>query len=274
MMFPIGVVTRNRVECLDATLRSLSATALPDDVVTTVVHDGAGDDPRMHRYLTTDEPIPRVEDWIEFPGELGLDVLDDSPMTGIVGRVELIQLDERRGVANASNAALVHMLDAYPDAERIALLQDDVVLNVDWLGRVLRGFDERLASDKEPGLVSGLRINDIDKSPIAEVTSEWFSSAQVLVFSRRCLKSLDKELRQEYGFKNGWDTWTCYRVRDRGFTVHLVHPSVGQHIGVKSIVRPNVRWEHKDPRGRISYEARPPYAMATTVRNMSLRAGG
>jgi len=96
-MVPIDILTRNRAVCLDATLRSLSATRLPDDAPV-VVYADAGDDGAPRRYLDTDDVFPDPHRW---PGRLawreaGLSLPENDPvLRGVAGQGECVRLGDR-----------------------------------------------------------------------------------------------------------------------------------------------------------------------------------
>ena len=55
-MIPIAIVTKNRHQYLDITLRSLSATTLPNDQAI-IVYDDASDDKDTIKYLYSNDDV-------------------------------------------------------------------------------------------------------------------------------------------------------------------------------------------------------------------------
>ena len=134
-MMPIGIVTRNRHKYLDVTLRSLSATRMPEDQKV-VVLDDASDNPHTKRYLYTDKFVELKEQWPNTPEwkRIGLNVVRSRDKgKGLKGRVKVVRLAQRpQGVVNGSCAAIRKMMELFPKEcanEGLIMLQDDVVFN-------------------------------------------------------------------------------------------------------------------------------------------------
>src|SRR5689334_2680660 len=91
---PIGIVTRNRAVYLDCTLKSLSATRLPNDPKV-IVFDDASNDPLTRTYLDTAETIESAQVWPKVAtwSNAGLSFLPDNPVLhGIAKLVEVRRL--------------------------------------------------------------------------------------------------------------------------------------------------------------------------------------
>jgi len=268
-MTPIGIVTRNRAAYLDVTLRSLSATRLPDEQPL-VVFDDASDNKTAKQYLYTGDPVkvehrwPTTRQW----QELGLDIIKSQGLSGIAGRVEVVRAAEAPcGVINASCKAFVHLFERFPDAPGAFLLQDDIVLNVDWHERMTNATRHRRTGRNPQGLLAGIRVNGHGRRRSGGVTTERRCVTAQCYYLHRDVFEKAKGWFLEYRkAKRNFDVKIGNMVRNTGFEVHLIHPFVCQHIGVVSLVRPHADWTKVSVAGRIGYDARPPYAMAEQVR--------
>ena len=161
-MIPIGIVTKDRVGYLDVTLKSLSATAIPDSVSVTLFDDGSSD-PKTLRYYDTKNAIadetsfPDSEMWNQ---TLGLDIVrSQHPLVGISGCLPVIRFDQPSGVVNASLRAIDHLFAANSEAPWVILLQDDVVFKADWYQRLTNAVLNFDVAESRPGVIAGLTIN-------------------------------------------------------------------------------------------------------------------
>lgn len=272
-MVPIGIVTKDRVPYLDVTLRSLSATELPEGVQVTVFDDASGS-AEAQRYYETNKTIqvethwPTSRVWRE---KLGLGVINDNPVApvGIHGRVNVRRLaKEPLGVVNASCRAVCRLFDHNPEAPGIFLLQDDVVFKADWYNRMLATIAAADQFTTLPvGLLAGIKINQklrFEGDPPPATRSG--VTAQCMYISRDCYQAL---LRNYFGkdhtIRKRFDDTLRRNVDGAGFWAGCIFPFVCQHVGIKSLVRPGKRWD-QGTKGRVGYYVQPPYALADEVK--------
>lgn len=272
-MVPIGILTRNRAVCLDATLRSLSATRLPDDA-TVVVYDDASDDAAARRYLDTDDVFPVVHRWPSCSAwrEAGLGFLEDNPVLhGVAGQVEIVRLGDRPlGVGNASCRAICDLFARCPNAPGVILLQDDIVLTADWYERLAGQLRVVFTPGLAQGLVAGMHLDHRDwhrhiKPPRAPRTVQ-FCSAQCYLVTRELFARARAWFgRTDHEPKN-FDKFLCQESHRRECEVQLLAPYVCQHFGVESLIRPHLEF-FRERTGRIGLAARGPFAIADRVRS-------
>ena len=270
-MFQIGVLTQDRVACLDATLRSLSACELPSDVCLTVFDDGSQSS-LMHRYLRTTEEVQVERPW---PcnarwEKLGLGAVscEEVPIRGISDKVPVVQLDSApQGVVRASCQALRYMFTRQPDAPGVVLLQDDVVFNGDWVDRLLAAVRQReKLADCPVGLMAGMKLNTRLRPRNGELSVASGITAQCLYVTQATWQAhQDRYLGREHSAKRRFDDTFRRAVGRAGLWAGCMVPFVGQHIGVRSLVRPHVHWGSRKG-GRIGLHSNPPYVLATEVR--------
>jgi len=271
-MIPIAIPTRNRHKYLDVTLRSLSATNLPADQVI-IVFDDASDDKETMKYLHTDETVELHQSWQGGPKwhQIGLGtVVSRSRGPGLKGRVEVIRLgDTKSGVVNASCQAITQLYERFPadiDANGMLLIQDDVVFNDDWLGRMLA---QSLTADEwEPvGMLAGACINRTNKKRESPTfVPERGITAQCNLLTPAGLFGVLPWAQKWHDVWTGFDNKLCAAVRRGGAGVYRCYPAVCQHIGIVSGVRPSWKWRRMHPKGRIDYSAKGPYPLAADVR--------
>lgn len=266
-MVPIGLVTRNRVAYLDVTLRSLSATKLPADVSLTIFDD-ASDDPVTNRYFSTTREIPVPRHW---PGaqswlQLGLGAINEHDVVprGLKGRVHVDCLGKKSlGVVEASCEAVRRLFAAVPDAPGVMLLQDDVVFNDDWYGRML-GMALHHSFGKPLGVLAGLKLNKRYKIKRPHKVMPSGITGQCLFISREAFDKLDMfRVTQDKRMK--FDDLLHARCKHNDLWVGVIMPFVCQHFGMRSLVRPKRQWHHNNS-GRVGHYAHPPYVLAMAVR--------
>lgn len=268
-MVPIGIITRDRVAYLDATLRSLSATALPEGISVIVFDDGSKD-ASTRKYYTTQEVVTVTKPWptnTVWKKTLGLGMLNTAPQpTGIQNKVQVVTLGARSlGVVTASCQVVCRMFDAYPQAPGIFLLQDDIVFHANWYDRMLDTKDGRFA-EKPIGLLAGIKLNKTLRPGVPPPPAVSCGvTAQCLYISRPAFDSTRKSyFERVHKTQQRFDDTLRRAVAGHGFWAGVIFPFVCQHTGIKSLVRPSRTW-YRGEKGRVGYYAHPPYAMADAV---------
>jgi glycosyltransferase involved in cell wall biosynthesis len=275
LLAPIGILTRNRAGMLDATLRSLSATLLPE-TQPIVIFDDASDDPLTIQYLYENLPLayqnnwPHSSDW----AGAGLDILHkhNPCLAGLRDKLRVVPLGQvPQGVVNASCQMITQLFERYPAAPGVFLLQDDVVFNWPWYVRMAEAIQHQHSfPGRAPiGLLAGCRLNK-RLTPLARSTNVVVISdgttAQCCYLSKSVYEKQRAWFGKKHTLKAGFDNHLCRTVRSTGHTVCLMNPAVCQHIGLVSLVRPKIGWKARGASGRICYESRPPYVLADTVK--------
>ena len=270
-MTPIAIVTRNRHAYLDVTLRSLSATSLPRTAVVTIFDD-ASDDPATQAYLYGRGPVdvrhswPRNRHW-ERAGLGFVESRDEA--RGIADKVEVVKLAGRsQGVVNASCAAARFLMDNCDTSGGMILLQDDVVFREDWLPSIQAAAAR--CGAKPPGLIAGMRLNVANPDresptfiPRKSLTAQCYFVTPAGVAA--CAPYVSARHRARRRFDNSF----CAAIRRAGLGVYLMCPPVCQHIGLKSLVRPEWDWRVRTPRGRVDLDAVGPFVLAEDVRSFA-----
>lgn len=274
-MVPIGLVTRDRVEYLDVTLKSLSATKLPAGVSVTVFDDGSMGNTTKN-YYSTNKVLPVAAKWPTgdtWKKTLGLHVVNQAAqrVQGIKGKVSVVRLGKRSsGVVNASCRSICRLFEAHPDAPGVFLLQDDIVFKEDWYDRMLDTVARASEfTDNKIGLLAGIKLNySVDKSKRSQLAIASGVTAQCLYISRAAHDLLySSYLNKTHTIGKRFDDTLRRNVAGSGLWAGCIFPFVCQHIGVKSLVRPKKPWK-QGRNGRVGYYAHPPYAMAGEVRQL------
>jgi glycosyltransferase involved in cell wall biosynthesis len=271
-VIPIGILTRNRPVYLDATLRSLSSTALPPDTALRVFDD-ASDDAVTKRYLYTDDIQKHRHAWPSDQRwrDAGLGILNklNPSLHGLSGRVVVCSLGgEPGGVVRSSCRVVTRLFDEFPDAAGVFLLQDDVIFNANWYQRMTTTAAKPLGG-KKIGLLAGMRLN---RSIPAKLRSRPVivsgSTAQCYYIAREAFEHLRAWFTHPHTITRQFDDKLCGKLSGTPFVAALINPFVCQHIGVISRVRPGWSWHRGGTRknGRIGYHSRPPYMLAAKVR--------
>lgn len=260
-MIPVGVLSHNRFQILDATLKSLSATSAPS----VTVFDDLSTHPWAVEYLYGNELVdgyvwPKDDRW----QKLGLDIIPDrcyiKPISGKINVVDVGGV----GVVNASLKAIAHLMTYNPEAKGVILVQDDVVFKADWYERMVAAIGYDMGSGGRQGLIAGMTIEESwGKLSLPPMENRRFASAQCYYVSRDFWNACEW-MREMTTARRHFDTHICKRVLKAGFEVHLMHPFVCQHIGVDSTIVPG--FDFLDNR-RYGTDVSPPYAMDDEVRN-------
>lgn len=268
-MPPIGIVTRNRHEMLDITLRSLSAADLPDDQELIVFDDGS-DRKATLEYLYTDKivflrtKLPQDKHAQRIFG----DVKPKTRGKGLKEKIRVVRLaNQSQGVVNASCAAFRWLVERYGAERGIIIMQDDVVFNENWLERMLTA-KQKPENDRRPvGLIAGCWINKKNptrREPMTLVPGGGIT-AQCYLVTPEGIAAVMPWAQQSHGMSMGFDNKFCAHIRTHA-DLYRMHPAVCQHIGVASIVRPKWSWYKWNTKGRIDFSASGPYPLARHVR--------
>jgi len=277
-MVPICIVTRNRHHLLDITLRSLSASDLPDDQVL-VIFDDSSNDPHTQRYLYTDQPVGVYTQLPSGPGweAMGLSaVVPRRVANGLKDRVLVVKLGAQpMGVVNASCRAFSLMVEMFGPERGIIMCQDDVVFNSDWFTRMNDAQNYPNPEATRPiGLITGCWLNREDKVrriPMSLVPEKGIT-AQCYFVTPAGVKAVREWARHAHNLDKGFDNKFCANVRIGGADVYRMFPAVCQHIGFHSIVRPTWRWHRWSAKGRVDYSTEGPFPLAHDVRKFEREA--
>jgi hypothetical protein len=259
----IVVVNKDRLECLDTTLKSLSATLLPINQKVVVCDDGSNQQTR--NYLLTDNKIEVNHTW-NFNKYSGLDTLPAvGVIDGVRGKVAVKHIPHQHtGVVKASCWSLKNNFEG----DGIFLLQNDIVLTSDWYYRILH--QSELCDHS--ALISGLRVGR--GMSYAKITPRSYEStrptdslitAQCYFIPRKVYEAIEDELHKLSGMCE-FDRKLLELIRQKGFETRVICPSVGQHTGVISMVKSRTEWMKDGCYGRVAVDFSGEYAIQDTVK--------
>lgn len=275
---PLGLMTSGRVEYLDATLRSLSASGVPDGQRLVVFDDAkAGPDAaRARQYLDTagTMTVPGIQHASNF-GKVGLGALKATahPAKCVGDKVFAYKL-ACGNVVQASHLALRKLAAWFPDAPAYILLQDDVVFRQGWLPEFVAAAEALVAAGVPLGVYGGLRLNkELPEGGPSQHGDRWSAfripdstTAQCLLVTAPAVRALDAWLAAPTARTRQFDDYLCKESRNVGFEVWLHTPYVGQHFGVVSTVRPGLSWWARGQAGRVGFHVTPPFEFGDEVR--------
>lgn len=270
-MIPIGIVTQNRVEYLDITLRSLSASNLPSDTKLTVFDD-ASSHQSTRLYYDTNALVPSEPKWPVGPKwqKLGLDVITNPvrPPIGIKDQIRVCRMAEKpMGVVRGSCFAVRRLFAENPDAPGVILLQDDVIFKPEWFNRLVTTADNSDQFTGMPlGLLAGIKLNHRVRPTPKHAAIRSGITAQCLYITRAAYHALkDTYLARQHSITKQFDDTFRNAVANEKLWAGCIFPYVCQHIGIVSRVRPERKW-YSRPTGRVGYYVHPPYALSEKVR--------
>lgn len=266
-MVPITIVTKDRAEYLDITLRSLSGTRLPADVPVRVVDDASGK-PTTAGYYETANLIQTTVEWpktnIWYARGLGIvnQAHASGYMRGIGGRVRVTRYTKNLGVVQRSVATIRSLFRTY-DAPAVIMLQDDVLFKEDWYETLttLLHYDY----GQPLGVLAGCKLNHRLKNPHNYPVLPSGITAQCLLITRPFFEAAATFFQTPPQVRTRFDDLLRQAAAHHGFWAGVTYPFICQHIGIQSLVRPNRSWNSVRS-GRIGYYVDPPYAMAKEVR--------
>jgi len=230
---PVGILTRNRVTFLNATLCSLSASHLPSGATVTVFDD-CSDEEDAIKYLYSDKSfnLDQVEVWPDAASWCQqnlnfLPVLEE--LRGISGRVSVSCGVEASGVVNASNWALRELFTAHRSAQYVCILQNDILFSPDWYTRLTTVISEELKRE-QPALISACVIS---RHP--NFKSTHFTTAQCVAVPRRAWEEMSF-FHTHSNARRQYDEELSRLFRESGHGIRLLRPACVQHIGIRSSV--------------------------------------
>lgn len=223
-MIPIGILTKDRVGYLQATLTSLRASDLPEGIPITI-YDDDSTDPDTRRYLDTTDTFQIKHRWPTATAwqAAGLGFLPDNPtVTGLGGGTVNVGPSK---VTAASCRAICHLFDAHPKAPAIILLQDDVVFDAGWYQKIT----SRLTVGEKLGMVAGMHI---DKGMTK------YCTAQCCMITREVFELCRSWMESAHEMHKCFDVQLCRKIGQQRYKIVVMDPYVCQHTGAESIIRP------------------------------------
>lgn len=247
---PIGILTCNRPALLDLTLRSLSASILPEGV-RVILYDDASNALSAIDYLYSTNAVGVASSLM--PGALIADmpkVTLGKDIRGIYGRFQIVRTNSHIGAFHASILALHHLLKT-SGASYLCLVQDDVIFTKDWYLRM-----SEVAVRQRPGVLAGVAFGSAacQKCEMIErgAVKSSFVQASCLFLNRELLISVLPTMSAiEKSRMWGFDTLMCDIACQTSARILLMCPNVCQHVGELSLVRPGRSYDRKG--GRYSH---------------------
>ena len=266
MTIPIGLRTRNRPVYLDLTLRSLLATDLGD--VEILVLDDCSDDPLTKEYLSTDDVIelpephvwPESGPFVRFCGELPT----STNLRGVKSKVRVESPESRKGVRGGIFWCIDYLMESFPGAEYVMVIEADAVFNKDWFTATENAYSKTKDQKGPNGSHLGL-LTAYDRRPpkpprgpsmgwtwrsVKKLSSgNWgcgngIGGVHYLVtraFYESCIPSMKKKYNP--ALRSG-DTSLQALCGAREFSIAATTPSFIQHIGMNSLAWPSKGWRH------------------------------
>lgn len=266
---PIALRTRNRPGYLDVTLRSLLATELPKDPQI-VIMDDCSDTRDAVLHLYTDEVVSLREpciwpehrrDWRSRVGNLQ-SVWD---VQGIGGRFKVFRPPERKGDLGGVMWCVDTLMQSFPEAPYVMLIEADVVFNKDWYRAAMKTLRETSGKEGPNGDKVGI-ISAYNKCPGKIISVEgqmkwhwrpifrradghWNCSSGVggvmYMINREFYEAAQERFQDDYHIsKRSGDTAIQAMCAENGFSIAATMPSFIQHIGVRSSSWPTKGWRY------------------------------
>lgn len=274
-MIIIAIITYNRPQYLDITLRSLLATDLSENQEI-IVFDDASNDEKAIKYLYSNEIVDLSMNWPidDLWHNTGLDIInsDNSSKKNsskknsskkAVGlrknkRIKVIRFENREYVVNASCKALCYLYDKLK-YENAILIQDDIVFNFDWLKRLLNASN--IHKDPPIGLIAGMTLNNSSESDSGECLKNLRYYTAQCFYINADKKFIEEFIHKKHESNTEFDIRFVELIRQAGLGAYVINPPICQHFGITTQVRPGQRnWP------RIDRVAKGPYVLNSDLK--------
>ena len=260
---PIAMRSRNRPVYLDTTLKSLWATDIPSDAPMIVVDD-CSDDELQLKYLNTcdDFVLPQPQIWrrdAKFVNAAAT-FAPVHRLKGIADKVEVVHPEMRMGVFHGVFWCVQYMMERFPEAEAIILIEADAVFHKDWYTTLMNVFPEVQHAKGPNGDTLGL-LTCYDRIGSGQgddppwtwrkvkklANGHWGCSRAIggvvyLVHREFYKRAIDVFRQLALGGRPGkvsGDTAIQGLAGDRNCNLAATRPSFCQHIGVESLAWPS-----------------------------------
>jgi len=149
---PIAVLTKDNPEYLNITLRSLKATETFESPV--FIIDDCSEYQKTKDFLYSDQPIEVcLDDWTSVKSNSLQELADKeaaksyltipqiTSMNGLKNRYNIIKTKKYLGKLNRILFAVKFVFDSYPSSKMCAILDDDIMLNKNWLREAYKIYE-------------------------------------------------------------------------------------------------------------------------------------
>jgi len=239
---------------LDATLKSITQTTLPENY-NLVVIDDCSDDPLAKQYLLTDGTImlPKLHEWRidgKFVNASGK-FRNLKGLKGIKSRFEIIQPESKKGVRGGIFWCIDAMMKRFKDSPAVIIIEADSVFHKDWYIATELAYGKCKKAHGPNGESIGL-LSCYDRKGKGQPGMDWgwrsvkklhsghwgcangIGGVMYLVtrnFYQAAITEMQK--KQNPGLRSG-DTMLQACCGTHEFTIAVTKPSFCQHIGYMS----------------------------------------
>lgn len=264
-MIPILIRSKDRVDYLNSTLKSLTASNLSDSII--VIADDCSESDEMKKFLYTSETFSiENKGWIDQINEsisedaynyLGLkdydgtltnldlwkkyvgDIPYETTIKGIGNKFTAIHPNKNNGDVYGLLWTIMAGFELFKNTDRIVILEDDLIFNRNWLKMANFIFNKEINSNI--GLVS-VYNREFEDSNFLKLYDErnniggvmYLIPKEVYTFLKRqgiyTTKNIDTSI--------GGDVFLQQYLVKNGFKIFNSNDSYIQHIGVRSLCRP------------------------------------
>jgi hypothetical protein len=261
-MIPILIRSRNRVDYLNTTLKSLLGSNIKDSCI--IIADDCSDDEKMNEYLFSNKTIKienkgwlnqidenviekstkffnphQIENnemWMKYVGEIPY----DTEFNGIKDKFSIIQPKCQMGDLCGLYWTIIAGFELFRNADRIIILEDDVVFNKNWFN-IANYIYERERLNKI-GLIS-VYNRDNDGIGNGNLYKEINNIGGVMYLIPRTAYDFLKKnkliilnVKEEENI--GGDVHLQNQLLKNDFKILNTNDSYIQHIGIRSSIRP------------------------------------
>lgn len=269
-MIPILIRTKDRVDYLYTTLKSLTATLLDDCEI--IILDDCSETDEMKKFLYTNESFTiENKGWID---QINNDVKEEIPknckhffnpdnfsntdiwekyignnlpyetsITGIKDKFTVIQPSKNMGDLCGLYWSIMSGFEIFLNSDRIIILEDDLIFNKNWLN--ITNFIYNKEKYTKLGLISVYnRDNDILNNPFTGnlyKTTDNIGGVMYMIPRNvyEFLKKNNKIILDIDDKKNiGGDVHLQEVLLKNEFLIYNTNDSYIQHIGIRSSIRP------------------------------------
>jgi hypothetical protein len=244
------------------------ATELPEDKELLIIDD-CSDDPATQKYLFTNETVtldapfsyPDYDKWQKMVGRIKRPI---SQLKGIDGQVEIVQPDSKKGVRGGIFWCINYMMNRYPDAPGIIIIEADAVFHAKWYEAVVKAYEATLNGKGPNGEQLGLLTCYDRKGKFRKNTPDmghcwrgvtkkrpglWNCAGGIggvmYLVTRGLYTAAKPHFTKSYNpNQRSGDTALQAVCGEANHTIATTVPSFCQHIGTVSLAWPMKGWRH------------------------------
>jgi len=261
-MIPIAIRTFERPFFLDITLKSLLASKI-DQNQEIIIFDDCSQSEEANDYLFTNKeiniknPIININFWETYVGQKQTHI----KIVGLNNKITIIRPNKRKGVRGFIFWIINYMMENFPEADRIHIIEADCVFNENWYLLSKKYYDDyKTIKNKngdhigllscydrkcnKPDVSPGFRFRVVEKKDHTYNFSNGIGGVHYLISRELYNRATPSFTKEYYIHSKSGDTELQSVCLNNNCTISVTAPSLIQHIGIESTAWPNKGWRY------------------------------